>query len=113
MTLRVRRVVRSGRGVVEEEIPVAEVPLSPSVVSRLRAFSRAAGVLAVLVGLLVLVGWAFEIPIVTSVLPGFTPMVANTAVSFILAGVSLLLLVATRPTRRPRALSRAAPSSSP
>lgn len=46
-------------------------------------------VIAVAVGLLVLIGWFFNLDTLKSVLPGLTPMKANTAMSFILAGVAL------------------------
>ncbi len=52
-----------------------------------------AAVLAVVVGVLVLVGWTFEIEALKSVLPGSVTMKANTAVCFILIGVALWLAI--------------------
>jgi PAS domain S-box-containing protein len=52
--------------------------------------SLAAGVVVVLVGYLVLVGWWFDVAALKSVLPGLVTMKANTAAGFVLAGVSLL-----------------------
>jgi PAS domain S-box-containing protein len=51
-----------------------------------------AGLLAVAAGVAVLAGWLFDIPGLKSVLPGFVTMKVNTAVGFILAGLSLALL---------------------
>ena len=48
-----------------------------------------AGLFAVVAGVAVLAGWLFEIPSLKSVLPGVVAMKANTAVGFILAGLSL------------------------
>ena len=53
----------------------------------------AAAVAAVIAGVMVLVGWAFDIAVLKSVLPGWVAMKANTAACFILAGVALLLIV--------------------
>jgi hypothetical protein len=44
------------------------------------------------VGSLVLVGWTLDIATLKSVAPGFVTMKANTALAFLLAGVSLWLL---------------------
>src|SRR5207247_2390738 len=51
---------------------------------------RVAGTAALGVGCLVLVGWAVEIPLFKSVLPGLATMKANTAFCFVLAGAALL-----------------------
>jgi len=48
------------------------------------------GGLSLFVGGLVLVGWAFDITLLTSILPIWVAMKANTALAFILAGVTLL-----------------------
>ena len=50
------------------------------------------GLFTMAAGLVVLVGWQFEIPGLKSVLPGFVEMKVNTAICFILAGLSLALL---------------------
>jgi signal transduction histidine kinase len=50
------------------------------------------GLFAIATGAVVLVGWLFDIPSLKSVLPGFVTMKANTAVGFVLAGLSLALL---------------------
>ena len=50
---------------------------------------RIAAATALVVGCLVLCGWYLEIPLLTSVLPGLVTMKANTALAFMLAGISL------------------------
>lgn len=54
-------------------------------------FSKLSGGFVLLMGLLVLVGWAFDIPLLKSLHPSFVTMKPNTAVGFVLAGTSLLL----------------------
>ena len=51
----------------------------------------AASAAAVLVGGVVLVGWAFDIPALKSVLPGWVSMKPNAALAFILTGIALQL----------------------
>lgn len=52
-------------------------------------------VLTVVVGSIVLVGWALDIAALKSVLPGWISMKPNTAFCFILSGIALWLT--TRP----------------
>src|SRR5438552_2852631 len=58
---------------------------------RFRVLPPLAGAVVILLGLLGLAGWAFDISALKSVWPGLVPMKANTAGALILAGVSLLL----------------------
>jgi PAS domain S-box-containing protein len=53
----------------------------------------AASLFAILLGLSVLVGWAFDLRPVMTVIPGSVAMKPNTAVSLCLSGLSLLLFV--------------------
>ncbi|MCF4101258.1 PAS domain S-box protein [Gillisia sp. M10.2A] len=50
-------------------------------------------VLTFVLGVLVLFGWFFNISILKTVLPGYTSMVANTAISFIISSMILFLAV--------------------
>jgi PAS domain S-box-containing protein len=61
------------------------------VTSALRKFSTAAAGISALVGASVLMGWALDIPTLKSVLPHLVSMKANTALCFLLAGISLWL----------------------
>src|SRR5882672_10444511 len=56
-------------------------------------FSLAAGTLLALLGGIVILGWWMQFSSLVRVLPGFTPMVFNTALSFVLAGAALLMPV--------------------
>jgi hypothetical protein len=51
----------------------------------------AAGIFAIVVGGVVLLGWLFKLPTLQSILPGLPKMVANTALAFVLSGLSLWL----------------------
>jgi PAS domain S-box-containing protein len=53
---------------------------------------RVAGWVVLGIGLLVMAGWIFNIPLLRSLHPDFVSMKANTALSFMLLGLSLLLM---------------------
>src|ERR1039457_20427 len=55
-----------------------------------RLWTSVAGALAVIVGGMVLVGWALDIAALKSILPGCVSMKPNTAIAFILTGIALL-----------------------
>lgn len=55
-------------------------------------FPKAASISVTFVGFVVLIGWIFNIPTLKSISPGLVTMKANTAVAFILAGISLWIL---------------------
>jgi len=55
--------------------------------------SAGAGALLVLLGGTVMLGWLLQLSPLVRVLPGFTPMVFNTALCFVLAGGALLMPV--------------------
>jgi hypothetical protein len=67
-----------------------------------------AGALSVLVGGVVVLGWALDIAALKSVLPGWVSMKPNTAVAFILTGIALLASSAngTQPATHLSRLSR-------
>jgi hypothetical protein len=50
---------------------------------------RTASTAAALVGLIVLIGWGFNIELLKTALPGYCAMDVSTAVAFILMGISL------------------------
>jgi vacuolar-type H+-ATPase subunit I/STV1 len=55
------------------------------------------GILLIALGLMVIVGWVFHIPVLTSIVPGYINMVFNTAFSFFLCGVVLVGLTQNTP----------------
>ena len=68
----------------------------------LTALARWASAVAAGVGLLVLVGWASGLDLLTRVLPGLVAMNPSTALSFVAAGLSLWLVGAGPAVRRAR-----------
>ncbi len=64
---------------------------NPRLLSASASLLRAAGVVAVGVGGAVLIGWMLDIASLKSVLPGLVTMKPNTALAFVLSGVSLWL----------------------
>ena len=57
--------------------------------------------------MLVLAGWIFDVLALKSILPGYASMKANTAIAFVAAGASLLLLRDSGSGRRPKVAGRA------
>jgi diguanylate cyclase (GGDEF)-like protein len=68
--------------------------------------AKPTGFAAMLVGLLVLIGWQLNLPILKSVLPELAPMQPNTAVAIILLGGSLWTATFSRKQRLWQALGR-------
>lgn len=64
-------------------------PTTFSKISSLQSVSQGMSIAVTLIGLIVLLGWIFNIPVLKSVWPGLVTMKANTAISFILCGLSL------------------------
>jgi signal transduction histidine kinase len=58
-------------------------------------YSRLTGALTIVVGLVVLIGWWFDLEPLTSLSPKWPPMVANSALMSAVAGLSLLLSTST------------------
>jgi signal transduction histidine kinase/CheY-like chemotaxis protein len=76
-------------------------------VSFLKALSRASSVVAVVVGCLVLLGWALEVDVLKRLLPELVAMNPVSAVGFALAGTATWSLQEERASRRVRRLARA------
>src|SRR5215207_1536452 len=53
---------------------------------------RIASIVVFVIGCIVLVGWQFNLPALTKILPGMATMKANSAVAFILSAISLWFL---------------------
>ena len=62
-------------------------------IARLRLFSRVAGITVCCLSLAVLVGWFWNIAVLKSVVPGWSPMKVNTALGMLGAGLALWLRV--------------------
>ncbi len=71
---------------------VAEARLADAAPALPVTASRVLGWLSVAAGVSVLVGWMFDLPTLKSVLPGIVAMKANTALGFVLAGLSLVIV---------------------
>ena len=69
------------------------------------ALSRLAAVIAAIMGVAVLAGWAFDVPLLRSVLPGAVEMKANTAIGLVFSGCSLFFL-STQPSLPLRCLAQ-------
>lgn len=64
--------------------------VSSSPASSLQTFSRVAANIVILLGLAILVGWAFDLPTLQSVFPGLVTMKANAALAFPLLAAGIL-----------------------
>ena len=51
------------------------------------------GVLVIAIGLIVIVGWVFNINILTTIIPGSISMKLNTAIGFLLSGILFICMV--------------------
>jgi signal transduction histidine kinase len=71
----------------------------PRIVALLKSFSEIMSVVLILVGSLVLVGWKYDITVLKSLSPTLVSMKANTAICFVLSGISLWLLQTKRVNR--------------
>jgi len=60
----------------------------------LALLARLPAILAACIGLTALAGWAFDLPLLRSVIPAAVEMKANTAVCLVLSGLALLILTA-------------------
>lgn len=63
----------------------------PEITKYLHYFSRLVSVAVTTIGMIVILGWIFDISLLKSILPNLVTMKANTAIGFILGGISLNL----------------------
>lgn len=59
---------------------------------QLKFYSKIASIIAIFIGLFVILGWTFNIGSFKSIFPNIVAMKANTAICFILIGISLFFL---------------------
>lgn len=78
-------------------IPPEPATASPRLVRILRVVSRVTTAFPIVVGALVLYGWAADIEILKRIVPGLVAMNPMTAIGFILLGLSLALLSTEEP----------------
>ncbi|HKV72559.1 MAG TPA: sensor histidine kinase [Gemmatimonadales bacterium] len=79
------------------------MPLSP----RRHQIATATALLVILVGSGALIGWRFDVAVLTTVVPGWPSMKVNTALALVLAGVSLWISVSSGAGYRTRLVGAA------
>src|SRR5271170_2930880 len=68
------------------------LPKDVMLIQHPKAFPKIAGSFVFVVGIVVFLGWAFDIALLKSVFPGLVTMKANTAIGLALSGLTLALL---------------------
>jgi signal transduction histidine kinase len=63
-------------------------------IDTMRRYARLASLIALAMGVVMLIGWALDIPLLKSVVPGQVSMKANAAAAFVLTGIALWSLLA-------------------
>jgi PAS domain S-box-containing protein len=72
-----------------ERAQQVQPPSTP--IAALQSFSKKAGIAVIAIGCTVMLGWIFDLQLLKSIFPELQSMKANTAVCFILSGLSLFL----------------------
>ncbi len=65
--------------------------VNEDLVNRLKTFSEFTGIIIVIIGVLVLIGWAFNISILKSAGPSLSTIKSNVGLAFIFIGFSLMV----------------------
>ncbi|MCC6614150.1 MAG: PAS domain S-box protein [Anaerolineae bacterium] len=75
-------------------------PTTPNLVLLVGRAPRFIGIAIIALGVLVLLGWIFNVPALMSVLPGLATMKFNTALLFLFSGIALVNVKANNPYTR-------------
>lgn len=74
--------------------------------SKLKFFSEVSSILIIIIGVLFLIGWAFDIAVLKSPGPDFSTIKSNVALCFVFIGLSLWLLQTKRLNQRNQRIAR-------
>lgn len=89
-----------------EEKPSLDTLIDSKLAGVAKMLSEATSILIFLVGILILIGWKFNILVLTSISPYFAPMTPNAAVGLLFLGSSLWLLQEKRSKKLTRNLGQ-------
>jgi len=84
------------------EIPYKTAKTNKTILTWCTTIVSITCILSILIGILVLLGWKFNLPYFIAISKMWTPMVPNVAVCFILTGLSLFLLKSEKPGLKKR-----------
>ena len=84
----------------EGTLPAEPATILPRVAQTLRAFAQFASALALIAGVLVLIGWSQDIDPLKRIIPGLVAMNPTTAIGFICLGVSLAIALQRDPAAK-------------
>ena len=87
-------------GLTDNDLHLDKMSQNPHKVYR--TIARLGGVLLLLLGVLVLLGWLWHIDLLTTVLPGRITMKPNSAIGFLFLGFAAFLLAGNAKTRTTR-----------
>ena len=69
------------------------IQVKEDLVFKLKYFSKMASLIVIIMAIIVLFGWILDIPLLKFTIPGLVTMKVNTAISLILSGISLYLIM--------------------
>ncbi|WP_414468588.1 sensor histidine kinase [Methanobacterium sp. ACI-7] len=79
---------------------------SNSLLNRLRLFSKFSSIVISLMGFIFLIGWIFNIPILTAPAPNYATIALPSSICFILIGISIFLLQGTKVSSKNRKIAK-------
>ena len=81
---------------------VSDLVVAPRVVHALERAARFGALFVIAVGVIALVGWALDVDAMSAIHPAVGAIKVNAAISFVLAGIALVLALRTKPASRVR-----------